>query len=211
MLSVLPATLEARDLTKRFTGPPLFSGLSFRIESGLLAITGRNGSGKTTLLKILASLLRPESGAVHVTRDERELSGDARRLAVGWAGPDLFFYEDFTAFENLLFFHRVAGLGAAAADLESRLGEVGLAEVGTRRVGAFSTGMKQRLRIAFALLFDPPILLLDEPMAGLDSEGRAAVQRVVSSRRREGSIVLASNDSRDFAEPDRVLELGQER
>ncbi len=208
---MLPTILEARDLSKSFAGPPLFSGLSFRVEKGLLAIAGRNGSGKTTLVKILAALLRPGSGAVRVERAGRELSGDERRMAVGWAGADLAFYQDFTAEENLRFFRRVAGLPAAPEELQRRLAEVGLGEVATRRVQAFSTGMKQRLRIAFAQLFDAPILLLDEPMAGLDAEGRAAVEAIVSDRRREGAIVLASNDPRDFARPEQVIELGLDR
>ena len=62
--------------------------------------------------------------------------------------------------------------------------------------------MQQRLRIAFALLFDPPVLLLDEPMSGLDTDGREMVQRVVAAARTRGAVVLASNDERDFVEPD---------
>jgi len=208
---VFPTILEARDLSKSFAGPPLFTALSFRVEKGLFAVAGRNGSGKTTLIKILAALLRPGSGAVRVERAGRELLGEERRLAVGWAGPDLAFYEDFTAEENLSFFRRVTGLPATPGDMRRRLAQVGLAEVAARRVRAFSSGMKQRLRIAFALLFDAPILLLDEPMAGLDAEGRAMVEGIVSGRRRQGVVVLASNDSRDFAGPDRVIELGRNR
>ena len=75
-------------------------------------------------------------------------------------------------------------------------------------MGAFSTGMKQRLKIAFALLFDPPALLLDEPMIGLDADGRAIVEKAVAAKRRDGLVILASNDPRDFVDPDQVVELG---
>jgi ABC-type multidrug transport system ATPase subunit len=201
-------TIEARQLSKAFAGPPLFSGLSFRAETGFLAVKGRNGSGKTTLLKILASLAHPSSGSVSVRQGEKELSGDARRLAVGWAGPDLAFYEDFSALENLLFLSRAGGRPRQAQDLTRRLEEVGLAGALGKRVGAFSTGMKQRLKIAFALLFDPPVLLLDEPMIGLDTDGRAIVERAVAAKRRDGLVILASNDPRDFVDPDQVVELG---
>ena len=207
--SVLATILEARELTKAFAGPPLFSGLSFRAESGLLAVEGRNGSGKTTLLKILAALMRPSSGSVSVRRGDEELSGDTRRLAVGWAGPDLAFYEDFTAVENLRFLSRAGGRPGADGQLARRLEDVGLAEALDRRVGAFSTGMKQRLKIVFSLLFDPPVLLLDEPMIGLDPDGWAIVERVVAEKRREGLVVLASNDPRDFLEPDQEIVLGR--
>ena len=135
--------------------------------------------------------------------------GDARRLALGWSSPDLAFYEDFTAIENLRFLSRAGGRPSGARDLERRLDEVGLASVPDRRVGAFSTGMKQRLKIAFSLLFDPPVLLLDEPMVGLDTEGREIVERIVAANRREGLVVLASNDPRDFMAPDQVIELGR--
>lgn len=206
---MLAFRLEARDLSKSFSGPPLFSGLSLEAGAGLVAVSGRNGSGKTTLLKILAFLLRPGSGSVRVLDGSRELAGEERRRAVGWAGPDLAFYEDFSARENLRFFRRAAGLPAGDEEIDRRLARVGLGNVTGRRVGAFSTGMKQRLRLAFALLFDPPVLLLDEPAAGLDQEGRALVDSVVAESRLAGPVLLASNDERDFTAPEQVVELGR--
>lgn len=205
------ATLDVANLGKSYGGPPLFSGLTFRVEAGLTAVTGRNGSGKTTLLKILASLMRPEFGSVRVRVADRELAGEERRLAVGWAGFDLAFYEDFSARENLVFFRRAAGRPGSKedADIQKRLSDVGLTEAAGRRVGAFSTGMKQRLRLAFATLFDPPILVLDEPMAGLDIHGRKIVEELIGERRRSGAVVLASNDERDFAAPDQTVSLGR--
>jgi ABC-type multidrug transport system ATPase subunit len=205
---VLRTSIEAREISKSFGGPPLFSGLSVSVESGLLAVAGRNGSGKTTLLKILASLLRPGSGIVRVLRGGDPLAGDERRLAVGWAGPDLAFYDDFSARENLEFFRRAAGRDTRG--IGALLQTVGLDDR-QRRVGAFSTGMKQRLRVAFSLLFDPPILVLDEPSSNLDEEGRSMVRSVIAERRRRGAVVLASNDPRDFAEPDQTIRLGPEK
>ncbi len=180
-----------------------------RLESGLVAIAGHNGSGKTTLLKILASLLRPGTGTVRITRAGRELSGDARRLAVGWAGPDLAMYDDFSARENLAFFLRAAGRAIDWESIADRLDFVGLSDAADKHIRAFSTGMKQRLKLAFSVLFDPPILLLDEPMLGLDTDGRAAVERILENRRRAGVVVLASNDPRDFAGADEVITLGR--
>ena len=201
--------IEARELAKAFAGPVLFAHLSFRADSGLVAVTGRNGSGTTTLLKILASLARPSAGAVFVKRGEQELSGDERRRAVGWSGPDLAFYEDFSAVENLAFLSRAGGRPAAAGDLDRRLEAVGLSDAARRPVGAYSTGMRQRLRIAFAGLFDPPLLLLDEPMSNLDSDGRAIVEAVIEKQRRSGIVFVASNEPRDFGRPDQVVHLGK--
>lgn len=201
-------TLEALGLSKSFGGPPLFSGLSFVAEKGLTAVTGPNGSGKTTLVKILAGLARPSAGSVRVRRGEGELSERERRLAVGWAGPDLAFYEDFTAAENLRFFCRAAGRGSSEGNIGERLERVGLAAASGQRAGELSTGMKQRLRIAFALLFDPPLLLLDEPLSGLDAEGRERVLQIVAESRKAGAVVLASADARDFTGPEREIRLG---
>ena len=136
------------------------------------------------------------------------LAGGERRRAGGWSGPDLELYDELTASENLLFFRRVGGSPATAAEVSRRLDAVGLEGRGDHRVGEFSSGMKQRLRAAFALLFDPPIVLLDEPYTGLDAEGRALVGRLVSEQRRGGAVVLASNDQRDFEAPDRTIRLG---
>jgi heme exporter protein A len=206
---VLPTALEASDLAKSYGGAPLFSRLGLRVESGMTAVAGKNGSGKTTLLKILAGLSRPDAGSVQVSREGVPLSGEPRRLAIGWAGPDLAFYEELTARENLVFFRRAAGFSAGAEEVEGRLADVDLAAAVDKRVGAYSTGMKQRLRLAFACLFDAPILLLDEPMSGLDVAGRQTVLRLIAARRRSGAVVLASNDERDFVEPDQVVELGR--
>src|ERR1700737_4319528 len=208
---VSPTTLEVENLAKAYGGVPLFSGLTFLVETGLTAVQGRNGSGKTTLVKILSSLLRPSAGGVRLRRGDRELGGDEKRLAIGWAGLDLAFYEDFSARENLIFFRRAAGQPAPPREIESLLAGVRLVQAANQRVGAFSTGMKQRLRIAFALLFDPPILLLDEPNSNLDEEGRSMVRSVIAERRRRGAVVLASNDPRDFAEPDQTIRLGPEK
>ena len=201
--------LEARELSKSYSGPALFSDLSFTAGAGLTAVAGKNGSGKTTLLKILARLLAPERGRVAIFDADRELSGEERRRAVGWAGPDLAFYDDFTARENLRFFRLASGLPSMDERLGKRLERVGLGDVADRRVGAFSTGMKQRLRLAFALLLNPPVLLLDEPAGGLDEEGRATLAGIVAERRAIGPVLLASNDPRDFASPEQTITLSR--
>lgn len=205
----MATALEIVRVSKTYAGPPLFTNLSFTVTQGLVAVSGRNGSGKTTLLKILAGLGRPSGGTVRILSEGRELAGDARRLAVGWTGPDLAFYEDFTAGENLGFFRRAAGRPAPEHELTRRLEDVGLAGAAlSRRVGEFSTGMRQRLRLAFAALFDPEILLLDEPTLGLDAEGHASAARLVAAQRARGIVIVASNDERDFTAPDQFVRLG---
>lgn len=202
------ARIEAIGLSKSFSGPALFSDVSFTLEIGALAVVGPNGSGKTTLLKILAGLLRPSSGEVRIERDGRAVLAEGRRVAVGWAGPDLSFYPELTAEENLRFFARAAGRATPTDGESARLEAVGL-ERAAGPVERFSTGMKQRLRIAFATLLDPDVLLLDEPFAGLDAAGRDAVRRGVASAAGSGPVVLASTDLSDLPEVDQVLELSR--
>ena len=194
------------DLSKSFAGVPLFAGVSFALDRGVLAVTGANGTGKTTLVKILAGLLRPSGGAVRLERDGRELSREERRSNVGWSGPDLAFYPELTAEENLAFFRRAAGFVSRPDDLRERLAAVGLNRAGAP-VEHFSTGMRQRLRIAFSFLLDPGVVLLDEPMAGLDADGRAAVRRLVASAAERGPVVAAATDLEDLPPADRVFEL----
>jgi ABC-type multidrug transport system ATPase subunit len=199
--------VEAIDLSKSFSGPALFTDVSFVLERGILAVTGPNGAGKTTLLKILAGLAAPTSGRVRIARDGRELSLDERRSAVGWAGPDLAFYPELTAEENLRFFRRVAGYGSRREDLRDRLDAVGVRS--DAAVEHFSTGMRQRLRIAFAFLLDSPVVLLDEPLSGLDAGGRQAVAQFVADAGGCGPVVLAATDLTELPRPDRVLEIGK--
>jgi len=203
-------TLTAENLSKSFSGPPLFRDLSLSIAGGFVGVAGRNGSGKTTLLKILAGLARPTGGRVRLERDGRPLAEPARRLAVGWSGPDLELYDELTAEENLLFFRRAAGFPEGRDEARRRLRECGLAEEALgRQVAEFSTGMRQRLRLAFATLFDPEVLLLDEPANGLDAEGRGILSALVERARRRGAVVVASNDERDLARADERVELGR--
>ena len=201
------ARIEAIALAKSFPGHPLFASVSFLLDRGILAVVGPNGSGKTTLVKILAGLLAPTRGSVRVEREGRLLSAEERRSAVGWCGPDLAFYPELTARENLEFFRRVAGFPTISEDTRSSLAAVGLGEAGGP-VEHFSTGMKQRLRIAFALLLRPAVLLLDEPLSGLDVAGRAAVGGLVAAAAETGPVVLAATDLGELPAPAQVIELG---
>jgi ABC-type multidrug transport system ATPase subunit len=203
-------TLTAENLSKSFSGPPLFRGLSLSVRGGLVAVAGRNGSGQTTLLRILAGLARPTSGRVVLERGGRALSDPEGRLAVGWSSPDLELYGELSGEENLRFFRRAAGRPEPPEEARRRLREVGLAEEAIgRRVEELSTGMRQRLRLAFATLFDPDLLLLDEPANGLDVDGRAVLAAIVERVRRRGAVVIASNDERDLDGADERVELGR--
>ena len=184
----------------------LFRDLSGDASAGeVVAITGPNGSGKSTFLRILSGLIRPTAGQVTWNGSAaREL-----RHVVGLASPELQLYGELSALENLSFFSRLLGVGLSADSLGERLVSLGLMERDHhKRVAVFSSGMKQRLRLAFALLASPVVLLLDEPGSNLDAEGNAAVRRVIGDQRKRGVTLVATNDPEEAALADRRIVLG---
>jgi heme exporter protein A len=191
-------TLEADGLMHRYGRRRGLDPLSFRVAApGVVAVTGPNGSGKSTLLRIIAGLLRPTAGALSLALGGETLGPAARRLRVGFASPELAFYDEMSAAENLAFAAEARGLPGAAAAVGVALERVGLSARARDLVPELSSGMHQRLRIAFALLGDPALLLLDEPGSHLDDEGRATVARLVDEQAREGLVILATNDERE--------------
>ena len=202
------ASFEAHDLGHRYRGRVGLEPVSFALGApGVVAVTGPNGAGKSTLLRIAAGLLRPNRGSSALTVAGRTIAPAERRRWVGYAGPELAFYEELSAAENLTFVAEARGIAAPAATAAAALARVGLGARAADRVGALSSGMQQRLRLAFALLDRPPVLLLDEPGSHLDDEGRAMLDRVVDEERRQALVLIATNDERESRLAEQRIEL----
>jgi heme exporter protein A len=200
--------LEIDDLATGYGARRVFAGVSLELRRGeTLVVAGANGSGKSTLLRLLCGLQRPTTGSVTYVAGDRRLRPDEARDLVGWVAPDLQLYRELTAIENLAFFAEVRGLRRARAELEELLGEVGLGGRGGDLLAAYSSGMAQRLRYAYALLHRPGVLLLDEPTVTLDERGAALVERIVATQRERGIAVIATNDPRELRYGDYVLRL----
>lgn len=183
----------------------LFEALSFHVVPGApLAVVGGNGSGKSTLLRILAGVLTPLAGTVTLDVADAAVAARDRPRRVGFVAPALELYTPLTARENLAFLARARRLGEV--DLDAALAAVGLGGRGEEPVATYSTGMRQRLRLAAATLHAPPVLLLDEPGATLDAGGRAVVASLVADTSR--IVVLATNDPAEAALCARTLTLG---
>jgi heme exporter protein A len=184
---------------------------SLTVRGGeVVAVTGPNGSGKSTLLKIVAGLLRPSRGAVHLSTGAGEIKevGERRRL-VGYAAPDLSFYPELSARENLLFFESARGRTGTNEAVAEALVQVGLAGREDDPVSAYSSGMRQRLRLAFAMRADAPVLLLDEPSLALDEKGVPLVAEMLREQRARGGVaLLATNIAREAELGDRTVVLG---
>jgi heme exporter protein A len=177
------------------------------------ALVGENGAGKTTLLNILATLDRPTHGTVRFGDQPFDSFTKTGRSKIGWVSHDALVYEDLTGRENLEFYGRMYGLETPDRLAEKWLERVGLDDVGARRVRAYSRGMRQRLSVARALLHQPPLLLLDEPLTGLDRAGRDLLMKLFASQRDRGCIVvMITHDlhvTRDLVDRVAVLKRGK--
>jgi ABC-2 type transport system ATP-binding protein len=167
--------IEAQALTMRYGGRvTALDRLTVAVEPGVIGLVGANGAGKSTLIKLMLGLLTPTSGAVRVFGLDPLTDGEAIRSRVGYMPESDALPPDLPAAEFVTHMGRMSGLPAAVARerASETLRHVGLYEERYRQIGGYSTGMKQRVKLAQALVHDPDLLLLDEPTNGLDPAGR---------------------------------------
>ena len=164
--------IEIVDLNHTYADRPVLNGLSFTVEHGeIFGFLGHNGAGKTTTVNILTTLLRPTSGAgrvcgYDVVRDRHEVT-----KRIGYLPSEVRMYAHLTAQENLEFFAQLSGVTNPTKAAKETLAYLGAEDLAKRRVGSFSTGMRQRVGIAQAIIHRPAVLFLDEPTSGLDPQG----------------------------------------
>jgi ABC-2 type transport system ATP-binding protein len=176
------SVIETRDLGKRYPGGvTALTGLTLAVEPGITGLVGANGAGKSTLIKILLGLLEPTDGTASVLGHDTRTDGELIRARVGYMPEHDCLPPDVSATEFVTHLGRMTGLPATAAKEQAAeaLRHVGLHEERYRQIGTFSTGMKQRVKLAQALVGDPGLLLLDEPTNGLDPAGRDAMLALI--------------------------------
>ncbi|MEO3787078.1 ABC transporter ATP-binding protein [Actinocorallia sp. B10E7] len=166
--------IATRDLTMRFPGVTALDALSFTVEPGVTGLVGANGAGKSTLIKILLGLLPPTAGRAEVLGHDIATGGARIREQVGFMPEYDCLPPDVSATEFVVHLARVSGLPATAARERAAdvLRHVGLHEERYRPMGGYSTGMRQKVKLAQALVHDPRLVFLDEPTNGLDPRGR---------------------------------------
>lgn len=193
--------LKCQSLEKSFLNKVIFRNVNLDLTTGdSLAITGRNGSGKSTLLKVMANLIKPNKGKVIVTDDDKEIITDKIYMFFGMIAPYINLYDELTAYENLEFFYDLK-CDKSSSDkkeyLKNLLNKINLYSRRNDEVKNFSSGMKQRVKLAFAIINKPRILLMDEPRTNLDVEGIDLVYNIAEEHSKEGILIVATNEPED--------------
>ncbi|GMU41201.1 MAG: hypothetical protein AMXMBFR23_20670 [Chloroflexota bacterium] len=182
--------LSVQGLCKRYGSTSVLDGVSFDLDAGrVLAIVGANGAGKSTLLKSILGLVRFD-GTVRLDGIDVARDGRKARRRIGYLPQHPAFHGDLTVLETVAFYARLRGVPAAQAP--AAVEAVGLVPHADKEVDALSGGMKQRLALAVAQLGDPPLLVLDEPTAGLDVAARLELRRFVQQEQERGRTVILS-------------------
>jgi ABC-2 type transport system ATP-binding protein len=174
--------IATQSLTKTYGGGvTALSDLTVDVEAGVIGLVGANGAGKSTFIKIMLGLIAPSSGSLRVFDLDPVVQTDQVRARVGYMPENDCLPPDVSASEFVTHLGRLSGLPKTAARerASEALRHVGLYEERYRQIGGYSTGMKQRVKLAQALVHDPDLLLLDEPTNGLDPAGRDAMLALV--------------------------------
>jgi len=192
-----PAAIVARGLSKRFGKVVALEGLDLEVPRGIVfGLLGPNGAGKTTTIRLLTGLARPTAGSATVAGAEVRFGDglDARRR-VGVLDQDPRFYGWMTGRELLSFAATLTGVtrDTLPGRVDTILERVGLTDAANRRISGYSGGMRQRLGIGQALIGDPEILILDEPVSSLDPEGRRDLLSLIGKLREEATVVFSTH------------------
>jgi ABC-2 type transport system ATP-binding protein len=200
--SLMPWALEIRALTKRFDRPAV-DGLDLTVHAGeFYALLGPNGAGKTTTLRMVVGLLRPDSGSISIHGIDALADPVSAKRIMAWVSDEPMIYDRLTPFEYLEF---VAGLWG----MEPRVGEaraqelldwLGLKDHAHERCEGFSKGMRQKVALAGALVHDPRLIILDEPLTGLDAASARQVKDVLRERVSAGGTVIMTTHILEVAE-----------
>lgn len=180
--------IETEDLSKRFGGNIAVRDVSLSVKDGeAFALLGPNGAGKTTMIRILSTLLKPSSGKARIMGYDVSSDPEEVKKRIGVVSHNPCLYGKLTPRENLLFY---AGLYDVSLDVDALLDKMGLLAMADEYVENLSRGMKQRLAIAKAIIHNPPVLLLDEPSAGLDVESRKSFHGMMKNLNSQGVTLL---------------------
>jgi ABC-2 type transport system ATP-binding protein len=196
------AALEVRGLTKRFDRLAV-DALDLSVRRGeFYALLGPNGAGKTTTLRMVAGLLRPDAGSVRVAGIDALVYPVAAKQAMAWVSDEPMIYDKLTPLEYLEFVAGLWGIDAASAESSAHelLASLGLEPHLHERCEGFSKGMRQKVALAGALVHEPQLIILDEPLTGLDALSARHVKGLLQARVRTGCTVIMTTHILEVAE-----------
>jgi ABC-2 type transport system ATP-binding protein len=200
--SQFPPALDVRGLKKTFVRPAV-DELDLTLHPGeFYALLGPNGAGKTTTLRMVAGLLEPEAGSISVFGIDARADPVAAKRIMAWVSDEPMIYDKLTPYEYLEFVAGLWGIDAkeAQAAAEDLIGWLGLGPHAHERCESFSRGMKQKVALAGALVHSPRLIILDEPLTGLDAGSARQVKDVLLSRVRAGNTVIMTTHILEVAE-----------
>jgi len=202
--------LSLSNVSKEFNRRSIFRDVSFTLGGGdSLVITGRNGSGKSTLVKIICGLLTPTRGTITYSFEGKSIEHDNVRNHIGLVSPYLQLYDEFSGLENLELLSQIrSDRVLEKGRIEEVLNDVGLWERRRDFLRTYSSGMRQRLKYAFALVHKPDILVLDEPTSNLDADGVEMVRSRVTEQKQDSILIVATNDAEESTWCAKKIELG---
>jgi heme exporter protein A len=192
-------SITANGLSKDYNHSSIFKDISFSLSSpASLSITGKNGAGKSTLSKIIAGLLSLTRGSITYSVNGKQIGIEEFKHHIGFVSPYLNLYDEFTALENLQFLSHIRSTTQQNSKrIKEMLTLVGLWNRKDDIVGTFSSGMKQRLKYAFALLHNPAVLILDEPTSNLDIEGIDVIWQIILEQKKSNILIIATNNNEE--------------
>ena len=183
--------IRARGLSMRYGAKRIFDKVELDVErGGFVLVTGPNGSGKTTLLRLVAGLVAPSAG---------EIAVDVDRGRLGFLAHEALVYRELTALENLDLYGRLYRVAERRERIGMLLERFDLWDARNERTASFSRGMLQRLALCRVLLHEPELVLLDEPFAGLDSEGAELLDRELAVRHGRATFLVATHEPEQLA------------
>ncbi|HEX9774288.1 MAG TPA: ATP-binding cassette domain-containing protein [Actinomycetota bacterium] len=198
------AAIEIRDVEVRYGSKRAIAGVGAQVGVGVTGLLGPNGAGKTTLLRVLATVAGYDAGSIRILGFDPE-SGAERteiRRKIGYMPQEPGFYQRFTAYDfvdYIAILKEMTDRGVRRGEVRRVLDAVGLGDVMGTRIRALSGGMRRRVALAQALLGSPPVLLLDEPSAGLDPELRLRFRDLISSLGEDRAVLLSTHHTEDVA------------
>ena len=187
--------LELINISKKYGRKEVLKDVSITFKNGIYGLIGPNGAGKTTIMNIMANVIQQSSGYIKYNNDDIKKIGNNYRAKIGYLPQKVGYYDNFTAYEMLIYFANLKGLNLKGIDSEiyNMLETVNLKDVALDKVATFSGGMKQRLGIATVLLGNPDILILDEPTVGLDPKERIQFRNTLSNISSDKTIILSTH------------------